>query len=73
MLRRTVIAIAALSIFSLPAFAATEYWVAKSAATHKCEVVAKKPDGKKYMEVGPIAHKNKKEAVAAMKSAAECK
>jgi hypothetical protein len=47
--------------------------VAKSAATNKCEVVAKKPDGKKLMEVGPIAQKNKKEAVAAMKSAAECK
>jgi hypothetical protein len=35
--------------------------------------VSKKPDGKKFMEVGPIAHKNKKEAMAAMKSAAECK
>ena len=73
MFRRIVLAVATLSICSLPAFAATEYWVAKSAATNKCEVVAKKPDGKKLLEVGPIAHKNKKEAVAAMKSAAECK
>ena len=28
---------------------------------------------KEVLEVGPIAHKNKKEAMAAMKSAAECK
>jgi hypothetical protein len=73
MFRRTVIALAALSICSLPALAATEYWVVKSATTNKCQVVSKKPDGKKFMEVGPIAHKNKKEAMAAMKSAAECK
>jgi hypothetical protein len=73
MFRRTIIAVATLSLCSLPAFAATEYWVAKSASSKKCEVVTRKPDGKKLIEVGMIAHKNKKEAEAAMKSAAECK
>jgi len=73
MLRRTIIVLATISLCSLPAFAATEYWVAKSASTNKCHVVTKKPDGKTSIEVGGIAHKNKKEAEAAMKSAAECK
>jgi hypothetical protein len=73
MLRRTIIALTTLSLCSLPAFAATEYWVAKSAGTKKCEVVTKKPDGKALIEVGMASHKNKKEAEAAMKSAADCK
>jgi len=73
MFRRTIIGLATLSIFSLPAFAATEYWVAKSATTKKCEVVEKKPDGKTMMEVGKSAHKTKAEAEKAMKAAAECK
>jgi hypothetical protein len=73
MLRRIVIALATFSIFSLPAFAATEYWVAKSATTKKCEVVEKKPDGKTMMEVGKSGHKTKEAAEKAMKAAAECK
>jgi hypothetical protein len=73
MFRRIVITVATLSLCSLPAFAATEYWVAKNASTNKCEIVSKKPDGKKLIEIGIIAHKNKKEAQAAMKSASECK
>ena len=72
MFRRTIIALATLSIFSLPAVAA-EYWVAKSATTKKCEVVEKKPDGKTTMEVGKSGHKTKAEAEKAMKAAAECK
>src|SRR5262245_1245076 len=73
MFRRSVVALAVLSLCSLPAFAATEYWVAKSASTKKCEVVTKKPDGKTLIEVGMASHKNKKEAETAMKTAAECK
>jgi len=73
MVRRAIIALVSLSLCSLPAFAATEYWVAKSTGTNKCHVVTKKPDGKTSVEVGVAAHKNKKEAEAAMKSAAECK
>jgi hypothetical protein len=73
MFRRAAIAAAALSLLCLPAFAATEFWVAKSASTNKCEVVSKKPDGKTYMEVGKAGHKTKAAAEKAMKSAAECK
>ena len=73
MFRCIVITVATLSLCSLPALAATEYWVAKDAGTNKCQVVSKKPDGKKLIDVGMIAQKNKKEAQAAMKSASECK
>jgi len=73
MFRRSVVTLAMLSLCSLPALAATEYWVAKSASTKKCEVVTKKPDGKTFIEVGMVSHKNKKEAETAMKAAAECK
>jgi hypothetical protein len=73
MFRRSVIALAALSLFSLPAFAATEYWVAKSPSTHKCEVVARKPDGKSLIEVGKIGHKTRHEAQRALKASAECR
>ena len=72
MFRRIIIALATVSIFSLPAVAA-EYWVAKSATTKKCEVVEKKPDGKMMMEVGKSGHKTKAEAEKATKTAAECK
>jgi hypothetical protein len=71
MFRRSVIALSMLSLCSLPALAATEYWVVKSASTKKCEVVTKKPDGKAFIEVGMASHKNKKEAETAMKAAAE--
>jgi len=73
MFRRIVVTVATLSLCSLPAFATTEFWVAKNASTNKCEIVSKKPDGKKLIDVGMIGYKNKKEAQAAMKSASECK
>jgi hypothetical protein len=73
MFRRSVIALAALSLASLPALAANEYWVAKSATTHKCEVVARKPDGKSLIEVGKIGHKTRHDAQKALKASAECR
>ena len=73
MFRRSVIALAALSLASLPALAANEYWVAKSATTHKCEVIAHKPDGKSMVEVGKIGHKTRHDAQRALKAAAECR
>ncbi|WP_378944627.1 hypothetical protein [Mesorhizobium sp. ANAO-SY3R2] len=72
MIGKIVVAASVVAAFSMPAFAA-EYWVAKDAATHKCEVVEKKPDGKKMMEVGKAAHATKAEAEKAMKAAADCK
>ena len=73
MFRRSVIAFATLSLCSLPAFAATEFWVAKNASTNKCEVVAKKPDGKMMVEIGKAGYRTKGQAEKALKAAADCK
>jgi hypothetical protein len=73
MFRRSVMAFATLSLLSLPAFAATEFWVAKNASTNKCEVVAKKPDGKMMVEIGKAGYRTKAQAEKAMKAAADCK
>ena len=70
---RTIISAVALSLLTLPALAATDYWVATSASTKKCEVVDKKPDGKTMMEVGMVHYKTKAEAETAMKASAHCK
>jgi hypothetical protein len=72
-IRHALLAATLVATFSIPAFAATEYWVAKSEATKKCEVVTKKPDGKKLMEVGMQNYQTKQSAEKAMKVAAECK
>lgn len=73
MIGKIVVAASMVAAFSMPAFAATKYWVAKDAATHKCEVVETKPDGKKMMEVDKASHATKAEAEKAMKAAADCK
>lgn len=73
MVSKIVIAASLVAAFSMPAFAATEYWVAKDAAMKKCEVVMKKPDGVKQMEVGKAAYKTKAAAEKAMKEDAACK
>lgn len=72
MFRRSMLALAAISMFSLPTLAATQYWIAKNDTTHKCEVTSKKPSGK-LMEIGKTAYTSKKAAETAMKAAAECK
>lgn len=73
MIGKIVVVASVAAAFSVPAFAATEYWVAKDAATHKCSVVEKKPDGTKMMEVGKTHHASKAAAEKAMKEAADCK
>jgi hypothetical protein len=55
-----------------PALAA-EFYVAQSAATHKCSVTAKKPDGKSMMLISNDTYKTKPDAMKAMKGMAECK
>jgi hypothetical protein len=52
MIYKAVVAVALLTALSAPSFAATDYWVAKDATTHKCAVVSKKPDGTKMMNAG---------------------
>ena len=73
MLRRVVLATAAVAVFSMPAFAATEFWVAKSAATKKCEIVDKKPDGTKLTDAGKKSYATKADAEKALKLLNDCK
>lgn len=73
MIYKVVIATTLISAFTLPSFAATEYWVAKDAASHKCEVVSKKPDGMKMMNAGDKMYTSQAKAQAAMKQMTACK
>jgi hypothetical protein len=56
-----------------PAFAASTYYVAQSATTHKCAVIGKKPDGKSMTMIGTATFKTKSAATKAMKGMSECK
>ena len=58
--------------FVTPALAA-EYYVAQNNTSHKCSVVAKKPDGKSMTMLGTDGFKTKSEAMTAMKGMTECK
>ena len=69
--KHVVFALGLLS-FTAPAFAATEWYIVKNEATKKCEVVDKKPDGKKLMQIGMNMFKTKAEAETAMKGAKDC-
>ena len=73
MIHKMMIAGLVLAALSLPALAATQYYIAKDVATKKCTVVDKKPDGKTAMMVGKAAYVSKADADAAMKKAADCK
>jgi hypothetical protein len=59
--------------FAAPAFAASSYYVAQNANTHKCSVVGKKPDGKSMIQISTSTFKSKAEALKAMKDLSECK
>ena len=63
----------AVATLSMPAFAATEFFVAKDAATKKCSVVDKKPDEKSAMMVGKASFDTKAKAEDAMKAEKDCK
>jgi hypothetical protein len=56
-----------------PALAASAYYVAQSATSHKCAVIGKKPDGKSMMMIGTETFKSKSDATKAMKGMSECK
>jgi hypothetical protein len=73
MIRKVTIATALIAAFSIHAFAATEYWVAKDAATKKCEVVTKKPDGTKLIDAGKKTYTSQANADRALKELADCK
>jgi hypothetical protein len=73
MVRNYLLAGALLVAFAAPASAATMYYVAKDAKTHKCAVIAKKPDGKSWTMVGKADYKTKTDASKALGAAADCK
>ena len=58
--------------FSAPAMAVTSYYIAQNTRTIECSVVAKMPDGGKFVQVGPDSYRTKEEAEAALKYAPEC-
>ncbi len=63
----------AIAGLSMPAFAATEFYVAQDAATKKCSVVDKKPDEKTAMMVGKASFDTKAKAEDAIKANKDCK
>ena len=86
MFHRTLVAAAVVAAFAIPAVAATTtttktvkktsaatYYVEQSAKTHRCYVVAHKPNGKTMMEVGTSSYPTRAKAMAAMKAATACK
>ena len=74
MIRKMIFAGAAIAVLASPVLAAdAAFFVAKDAATKKCEVVAVKPDEKAAMMIGKLSFKTKVEAETAMKAAADCK
>jgi hypothetical protein len=73
MKRQALLAAVAVVALSLPAFAATEWYVAQDNKTMKCEVTDKKPDGKTWMMVGTSMYKTKADAEKAMKADKTCK
>ena len=58
--------------FAAPALAVTSYYIAQNTKTIECSVVAKMPDGGKFVQVGPDSYRTKVEAEAALKKAPEC-
>ena len=61
MIRTYLLTCLSIAAFTAPVAAATEYYVAQDAATKKCSIVTKKPDGKKMMDVGMMMYKTKAE------------
>ncbi len=58
--------------FVTPALAG-EYYVAQNNTSHKCSIVAHKPDGKTLSMLGSDGFKTKSAAESAMKGMTECK
>ncbi|CDX40779.1 hypothetical protein P9273_17700 [Mesorhizobium sp. WSM4935] len=73
MIRKVLVAASVVALFSMPAFAATQYWVAKDATSKKCSVVSTKPDGKKLTDAGTKAYTSQANAEKALKMLKDCK
>lgn len=86
---KTIVTAALVAAFAVPALAATttttktmkttkpataaSFYVEQSAKTHRCYVVAHKPNGKTMMEIGTTDYPSRTKAMAAMKAASACK
>lgn len=73
MIRKVLVAASFVTLVGMPAFAATQYWVAKDATTKKCSVVSTKPDGKKVTDAGTKAYDSQANAEKALKLLKDCK
>jgi hypothetical protein len=73
MVRQVAIATVLIVQFTVSAFAATEYWVAKDAVSKQCEVVTKKPDGTLVIDLAKTTFKSEAEANNALKEMPSCK
>jgi hydroxymethylglutaryl-CoA reductase len=72
MIRKLFVTAALAASFVAPAYAATTYYVAQDAKSHKCSVTTKKPDGKLMMEIGTAGFNTKAAATTAMKADTAC-
>ena len=73
MIRKYIIAGAAIVALTIPALAATTFYVAQDATTKKCSVVQVQPDGKTMMMVGKAGYTTQADADAAIKANKDCK
>jgi len=72
-MKNYVIAALLVAGFATPAVAASQYYVAQNNSTHKCSIVAKKPDGKSLTMLGGEGFKSRSAAESALKGMSECK
>ena len=56
-----------------PALAASSFYVAQNANTHKCSVLGQKPDGKSMIQLSSSTYRTRADAQKAMKGLSECK
>jgi hypothetical protein len=74
MYRKIILTTAVAISFAVPALAATTYYVAKDAKTHKCEITSTKPDGTAAVMIGTATYATKTAAETALKAdTADCK
>jgi hypothetical protein len=72
-MKKTLIAGLLVAGLVTPALAAGQYFVAQNNSTHKCSIVARKPDGKTLTMLGSNSFKTKSAAESALKGMSECK
>lgn len=56
-----------------PALAASSYYVAQNASTHKCSVLGEKPDGKSMIQISSSTYRSRADAQKAMRELSACK